>query len=260
MEYKYRSINSYRSVISAYRCYVEKKPVGQHKQVCALLRRVFTKKPPQPRHAFTWDVKVVLDFVKNKWGNSNSLSDRDPTIKLLILLALTSTSRACMIHCLDIRFMARHAYFVQFMFGRLHKGWKSGRSSPVVRYYECDADRDLCIRKTLDLYLERTKPWRTDQKKQLLLSYVSPHKEVCISTISGWIIKVLNLAGIDTSVFKGHSSRSAASSGAELAGASITEMLSLGSWSNETVWKKYYNKLVLTPEASFQRKLLSGNK
>ena len=146
------------------------------------------------------------------------------------------------------------------MFGRLHKGWKSGRSSPVVRYYECDADRDLCIRKTLDLYLERTKPWRTDQKKQLLLSYVSPHKEVCISTISGWIIKVLNLAGIDTSVFKGHSSRSAASSGAELAGASITEMLSLGSWSNETVWKKYYNKLVLTPEASFQRKLLSGNK
>ena len=112
------------------------KPVGQHKQICALLRGVFTKKLPQPRYTFTWDVQVVLDFAKNKWENSNSLSDRDPTFKLLILLALTSTSRACTIHCLDILFMARHAHFVQFMFGRLHKGWKSEKSPPVVRYYE----------------------------------------------------------------------------------------------------------------------------
>ena len=36
----------------------------------------FTKKPPQPRYAFIWDVQIVLDFVKNKWGNSNSFSDR----------------------------------------------------------------------------------------------------------------------------------------------------------------------------------------
>ena len=44
--YKYRSINLNRSAISAYHCYVERKPVGQHKQVCALLRGVFNKKPP----------------------------------------------------------------------------------------------------------------------------------------------------------------------------------------------------------------------
>ena len=71
---------------------------------------------------------------------------------------------------------------------------------------------------------------------------------------------MLNLAGIGTRVFKGHSSRSAASSGAELDRASISDILSMGSWSNETVWQKYYNKPILTPEASFQRKLLSGNK
>ena len=61
-------------------------------------------------------------------------------------------------HCLDTRFMARHVHSVHFMFGRLHKGWKSGKSSPVVRYYEYDADRDLCIPTTLDVYLERSKP------------------------------------------------------------------------------------------------------
>ena len=147
-----------------YHCYVEGKPVGQHKQVCALPRGIFTKKPPQPRYGFTWDVQVVLDFVKNKWENFNSISDRDLTFKLVILLALTSASRACTIHCLDICFVVRHAHFVQFMFGKLHNGWKSGKSSPFVRYYEYDGDRDLCVITSFDVYLERTKPWRTNQK------------------------------------------------------------------------------------------------
>ena len=61
--YKYRSINSYMFAISAYHCYVEGKPVGQRKQVCSLLRGVFTEKSPQPRYAFTCDVQVVLAFV-----------------------------------------------------------------------------------------------------------------------------------------------------------------------------------------------------
>ena len=73
-------------------------------------------------------------------------------------------------------------------------------------------------------------------------------------------MKVLNLAGIDTSVFKGHSSHSASLSEANLAGASISDILSMGSWSNEIVWQKYYDKPILTPEVSFQRKLLSANK
>ena len=116
------------------------------------------------------DVQVALDFVKNKWGNCNSLSDRDLTFKLVILLALTSASTACAIQCLDISFMVRHAHFGQFMVGKLHKNWKSGKDSPVVRCYEYEFDRDLCVQTTLNVYLERTKPWETNQMKQLLLS------------------------------------------------------------------------------------------
>jgi len=47
--------------------------------------------------------------------------------------------------------------------------------------------------------------------------------------------KVLSLAGIDINMFKGYFSRPEASSGAELAGSSISEILSMGSWSNESV-------------------------
>ena len=45
----------------------------------------------------------------------------------------------------------------------------------------------------------------------------------------------MDLAGIDTSIFRGHVSRSTASSGAELAGTSISDILRIGSWSNESV-------------------------
>ena len=65
--------------------------------------------------------------------------------------------------------MARHAHFVQFVFGKIQKGWKSGKSSAVGRYYEYKADIDLSLQAALDVYLERTKPWRTSQKKQILL-------------------------------------------------------------------------------------------
>ena len=52
-------------------------------------------------------------------------------------------------------------------------------------------------------------------------------------------MKVLNLPGIDISAFNGHSSHSARPSGAELAGASVSNILSMGSPYNELVCQKY---------------------
>ena len=47
--YEYRAIGCFRSTISAYREYVDSKPVGQHPHVYALLKGVFNQRPPQPR-------------------------------------------------------------------------------------------------------------------------------------------------------------------------------------------------------------------
>ena len=69
--YNYRSVISYRSAISANDCYVEGKPVRQHKQVCALLRGVFTKKPPQPRYAFFF----YLGFLSQSFTNHRTAGE-----------------------------------------------------------------------------------------------------------------------------------------------------------------------------------------
>ena len=66
----------------------------------------------------------------------------------------------------------------------------------------------LCVGRTIDLYIERTKEWRSDKNTQLLLSYISPHKSVkTLSTVSRWLVQTLTSAGIDTSIFTGHSTR-----------------------------------------------------
>ena len=92
-------------------------------------------------------------------------------------------------------------------------------------------------------YIERSQQWR-GRKTQLLLSHIKPQKEVSSSIVSRWLKDTIALAGINTDVFKWHSSKSAASAGAGLAGASIYDILTMGSWSNESSWPKFYDKMV----------------
>ena len=91
--YEYRTVDCHWSAISAYHKCVDKKPVGQHPHVCALLKGVLNERPPQPRYLFIWDTQTVLDFVKCQWSGFD-LSDKVLTYKLVILVALSSAHKA----------------------------------------------------------------------------------------------------------------------------------------------------------------------
>ncbi len=69
--------------------------------------------------------------------------------------------------------------------------------------------RYLCTR----VYIERAKPLRSSSK--LFVSTVKPHGPVSKDTISRWVKASLRIAGIDTSVFKPHSTKAAATSAAQ---------------------------------------------
>ena len=70
---------------------------------------------------------------------------------------------------------------------------------------------------------------RTDHSRtQLPLSYRKPYKEIASSTVSGWIKKVLQLTNMDTSVFKGHSTRSASMSKVNLKRLALPDILQRG--------------------------------
>ena len=46
--FQYRTIGCHRSAISAFHEHIDRKPVGQHPQVCALMSGVINNRPPQP--------------------------------------------------------------------------------------------------------------------------------------------------------------------------------------------------------------------
>ena len=221
--YEYRTIGCHRSTISAYHEYVDNKPVRQHSHVCALLKGVFNERPPQPRYVFIWDIQTVLDFVKCHWSRCDS-SDKALTYKLVILMFFSSASRASAIHHLDVRYMLRTEGKFVFTFHKLRKNWKYRKAPPSLEFCEYAEDRDLCVVTTFNEYIKRTYQWRAEKIHcQLLLSFIQPYVEVSNSTVSRWIKETLKLAGIDISVFKGHSTREVSSSKASKTGLSLAE-------------------------------------
>ena len=72
--------------------------------------------------------------------------------------------------------------------------------------------------------------------------------EVHSSTVSRWMKEILKETGVDVDVLKGHSKRSASTSKACLSGISVDDILSRGSYSNESTCQKFYHKQVLSKE------------
>ena len=61
---------------------------------------------------------------------------------------------------------------------------------------------------------------------------------------------------VDVDVFKGHFTRLASTSKACLSDISVDNILSRGSWSNQSTWQKFYHKQVLSKEQLFQEGVL----
>ena len=258
----YRTVNVYRSSISAQHGHIGGKPIGVHKEICALMKGISNKRPPTPRYCNTWDVTIVLDYIKT-WGNNESLTDKYLTLKLTFLLAVTSAHRGSELKLLKTNLMNQHNEFIIFHFDTKLKTTKQGKTPPKSEFHKFEGDEDLCPVSCLNCYLTRSTSWRsieadgTHNPNQLLLSHIKPHNIVTKSTIARWLKDVLNLAGINVNIYKAHSTRSAASSKAEALGLCIEEIIQQGNWSNKNTFEKFYKKPIETHSKAFQQKVLN---
>ena len=80
----------------------------------------------------------------------------------------------------------------------------------------------------------------------VFFSYRKPYKEIAIRTVSGWIKKVLQLANVDTNVFKGHYTRSSSTSKVNLKWLALSDILHKGTWSRASTWQKFYNNVIVS--------------
>ena len=68
-----------------------------------LLKGAFNLRPPLPKYSTSWDVEVLLSFIK-KLGPNESLSLKDLSQKSSILLALTTMDGVSEVVAHDLRF------------------------------------------------------------------------------------------------------------------------------------------------------------
>lgn len=258
---QYRTINNYRSAISANHIEVEGAPIGEQRDVCRLMKGINNERPPEPRYCATWDVVVPLEFIQSL-GENHVLSDKNLTLKLSLLLAITSAHRGSELKKLCVSLMNLHEEFVDFTLSGKIKTSKQGKGNKVSKFHQFVEDRRICPVSCLKAYLERTRSWRyqgdTLGLDQLLLSHIKPHSAVSKATIARWIKEILGMSGIDIDRYKAHSTRGAATSKASSMGLRIEDIVSQGNWSNKSTFEKFYKKPIDPRGREFQNKILGA--
>ena len=162
-----------------------------------------------------------------------------------MLMALVYTTRAGTLYKLDLQFRVFKHDGVIFTIPQLTKTFNPKKPSLKLFFPAFPQDRRLCPVTYLKHYEGLTKDFRpemSDNKPNpLFRSILAPHKPITSSTLSRWIKYILKDSGIDTSTFKGHSTRSAATSAVKNKSVSVMDM-KVADWSNSNTFTKFYYK------------------
>ena len=237
----YSAINTARSAISSLTVADSVGSVGSHPLVKALMAGVHNLRPPRPRYAEIWDPNCVLNFLRRQ-GPARSMCIKLLVKKLCMLILLATGQRGQIIRALKVGNMtvSKNSYKFKVENSDLKQG-RIGYRPNILELKAYPADKRLCVHNYLTRYLERTLDMR-GTTQELILTTQKPYKAASRDTISRWMKEVLRNAGIDTTVFGPGSTRSATTSKALAAGASIDEILQAGGWSRASTFQKFYNR------------------
>ena len=232
----YSAVNTARSALSAVVKTDSGIPIGTHSAVSRFLKGVYELRTPTPRYHSTWDVSVLLAYLKEK-GTNSSLSLKDLTIKVCAMLLLASAQRLQTIHSLRLSCIDMQEGCCVIKVVDKLKTSRPGFHQLPLKFFEYE-DECLCVMHCLKEYISRTAPVRGSDK--LILCFQKPHKPASKDSISRWMKMLLANAGIQN--FGAHSFRGAASSAMLRGGVSIEEIMKTAGWTKATTFQRFYNK------------------
>ncbi len=244
------TLNFIRSSLSFFLRESHGEVIGHH-FISRLLKSFEKLRPTVPRYVVTWDVDKVLCYLRN-WYPYSSLTLKELTLKTCMLVALSSSDRAQTIQSMRRDTCVFTGRGVEFpIFSKL----KTSRHLRRPRVVVCPKSSDpainveLCVTDymTCSLLLRMI---AANQKKskstQLFISH-STGLPVARNTISRWLTDVMSQAGIDTSYFKGHSTRGASVCKAKSRGATPNQIVLQGDWTRVSTFERNYDREILGP-------------
>ena len=219
--------------------------VSSHPLVNRFHKGVFNARPSLPRYNSTWDVSIVLNYL-NSLPDYNSISLKLLTMKTNMLCLLVTGCRGQTLSKLNLTDMEITDNSFKFFINSLIKQSRPGKHQPVVELKAFTTNPAICVVRCMQAYLERTEVLRNNTT-QLFISYNKPHKPVTIATISRWARGTMSAAGINTQLFKPHSTRAASSSAAFKSATPLSTILMTAGWSSDCTFAKYYKKEIVKP-------------
>ena len=158
---------------------------GPRPLVVRFLRGVYNSRPSLPRYTEIWDVRIVLDKLR-EMSPASTLALKELTYKLVMLIALVSAQRGQTIHLLNIKNMTKTESSYSFTITELTKTKKPGHKADIITLMAFTPDIRLCVYHCLEEYIQRTEKLRSDDG-QLFISFSKRHNKVSRETVRRWI-------------------------------------------------------------------------
>lgn len=236
------SLNIARSALSLFLNY--DLCLKENSTILRLFQYFYKERPTRPKYLTYWPVKDLLNYLSELHPPS-ILTLKQLTLKTLALVALSSSDRGQTIHAMNIEHTAMSEDGIQFIITNRLKHTRRVQKPKIIKCIVSDIPSlNVCdyvtyyMNKTFNIRAQHVAEGR-EKPTQLFLSWATK-KPVTKQTLSRWLKLSLKDAGIDTQQFGGHSYRGAGLSHAVNKGASISQVVTAGCWTNTETFKRYY--------------------
>lgn len=251
----YGSINTHRSALSL----ISKNKIGESLLIKRFLKGCFKLRPTFPKYNHTWDVNIVLDYLE-KLESPEKMPLRDLSYKTIMLIALCTAQRAQTIAKIKCENINVNDHRIEIVIRDIIKTSKAGCNQPVLILPKFTERPGVCVYSCLKVYLERTNKIRNNINN-LFISLREPPAAISAQTVSRWLKTVMSLAGVNTNLYSGHSTRHASTSAAAKRGVDYDSIRMAAGWSaNSEVFARFYKRPIIDKNDNFAKAVLLEQK
>lgn len=247
----YSALNTARSAISAVSTMLGGTKIGEDPIICRFLRGVFNTRPSLPRFTHTWDPEVPLKYLD---FDSKSVELLPLSRKVVFLVTLLAGQRVATVAGIKINDVEVFDSKIVINIGLIKQSRPKFSQQPIV-FSKFNKKPNLCVFSQLSHYINLTGKLRPITCQNLFVTTTQPHRAASVNTLANWIKHILRSCNLES--FSAHSLRGSGTSAALRSGSPIDSVLQAAGWSQESTFRKFYDRPVYE-EFSLDKSILDS--
>ena len=203
---------------------------------CVTSLNLRTPKLPSIKEGEVWDKEMILNYLRSQ-PNNEDLSLGYLGKKAATLILLCTARRFKDVVNLNLSSCTRNNFQYTFVLTRPSKTYTQSTYEMQRVTIKRFKDKKVCPYNAISHYINKTKNVR---RTQFLFVTSNNFKSVAPATLSRWVKNILQDAGVDTTVYKPHTTRHASASSFAYSTNNLAQTLKLGCWKTTSSFYKHY--------------------